>query len=87
MYLSVKECLNMEVAVGEKMYNMEDYQMRLKYQYYKMECGHFVLDAYHSDKFMCNISTKFHHICQVSMYQVNSTKEACLKAIELFKLK
>lgn len=76
----------MEVATGEKMYSIQDYIMRIKYQPCKMKSGPFLLNAYYEDKFKCNISTLTHNICVVSMYQVNSTKETCLKAIELFKL-
>ena len=76
----------MEIATTEKMYNKKDYIMRIKYQPYKIKIGQFLLNAYYEDKFKCNISTSTHNICVVSMYQVNSTKETCLKAIELFKL-
>lgn len=85
-YLTVKECLDMEVSIGEKIYTTEEYKNKIKHKIYKMNCGHFKIKAFFDIKFKCDINTNDHKICTVSMYNVDNTKEACLKAISLFKL-
>ena len=85
-YLTVKESLNMEVAVREKLFEIQDYKMRLNYEPYSITTNVFRLKGFYDKRFKCDVSTVDHHICVVSMYHVNSTKEACNTAIELFRL-
>ena len=85
-YLMVKDCLALELAVQEKLYDVCDYKMRFYREPYTTTCGVFMLRSYFDKRFQCNIKTKDHQICLISMYQVQSTREACQKAIELFKL-
>lgn len=86
-YLLVSDCLNMEIVFREKMYDIEDYKMRLQYQIFTLQAGVFTVRGFYNENFRCEIKTKERWICTVSMYKVNSTKDACEQAIELFKLR
>lgn len=85
-FLNVQDCLHLEVAIQEKMYDIKDYKIRLKYQDYELN-DKFTYKAYYDEKFKCVVSSKQSNICVISLCNVNSTKEACMKAKQLFSIK
>lgn len=84
-FLNVKDCLHLEVAIQEKMYKIQDYKMRLKYEAYEL-IDKFTYKAYYAEKFKCIVSSKQSNIFVISLCNVNSTKEACMKAKELISI-
>ncbi len=86
-YLLVIECLHMEVAFGKKMYALDDYIMRKKYETYTVIYKKYRLDGFYDKKFKCRLTTNDYHICIVSLCRVKSTKEAVIETAALFRLK
>ena len=86
-YLLVRESLCMEVAFRTRLYDMVEYKHRLRYEVYDMKYDTFFIRAFFDKHFWCDVRTKNNHLCRVSIYHAKSTREACEKTLELFKIR
>ena len=86
-YLTVRECLDVEVALHKKIHEKKYYKIKLKYQPYYITSDKYNIIGYYENCFKCDIYTKDYNMCLVRTRCGNSTKEACIKALDLFGLK
>ena len=91
-YLTVKECLDFEVSLHTKMYEINYYKKKLKYQPYYITNDKYNIIGYYENTFKCDIFTKNYNMKLLSIESISgnfcgdSTKDACIKALDLFDL-
>ena len=88
-YLTVKECLDFEVALHTNMYEINYYKKKLKYQPYYINTDNYNIKGYYENTFKCDIYSNFYNMQLMSIsgdFCGNSTKDACIKALDLFDL-